>query len=288
MRECVRNLTNLAHEIKDLSTSKARAVCVLRANCRWVVTGTPIQNRLSELFSLFHFLRLHPYCEKENFDKAITDPWLNGDERGCQKLVKLLGYVMLRRPKTTISLPKRQDHQRFLDLSPQEHHEYDIAKQKAIECLEDAIVSGKSQEGYRNALQKINALRVICELGCSSKPGLHTSASNFLTPSSILPPRRTPDGSSTPSTTMEDLDGDDYQLEMDKSPLDPRPSNFEECFPSCTPLDSLDLGSTHAPINSPIPSGQWPTKIQALLQDLQSCPIGAKRYAYARNGSLFH
>lgn len=112
------NLTNPVHEIKDLPASKTRAVCAVWFNCRWVVTGTLIQNRLSELFSLFHLLRLHPYCEKENFDKAITNPWLNGDGRGYQRLVKLLGDVMLRRPKTTISLPKRQDHRRIIDLSP--------------------------------------------------------------------------------------------------------------------------------------------------------------------------
>ncbi|KAH6871239.1 SNF2 family N-terminal domain-containing protein [Thelonectria olida] len=132
-----------AHEIKDLSTSKARAVCALRASCRWAVTGTPIQNRLSELFSLFHFLRLHPYCEKRSFDEGITNPWLRGEERGLQALVKLLGYTMLRRSKNAIILPRRKDHRRFLKFSAQEQHAYDIAKQKAIECIEDALASWK-------------------------------------------------------------------------------------------------------------------------------------------------
>ncbi|KAJ3531523.1 hypothetical protein NM208_g8842 [Fusarium decemcellulare] len=157
-----------AHEIKDLSTTKSKATCALRADCRWAVTGTPIQNRLSELFSLIHFLQASPYCKKKYFNDGITKPWRDGDERGYQALVKLLGYIMLRRPKNSITLPERQDHRRLLNFSAQEQEAYDISKQKVIDCLEDAVSASRPQ-GYRNALEKINALREICELGCMSK-----------------------------------------------------------------------------------------------------------------------
>jgi len=40
-----------AHEIKNHSSQSARAVFALRAERRWVVTGTPLQNRLSELYA---------------------------------------------------------------------------------------------------------------------------------------------------------------------------------------------------------------------------------------------
>ncbi|KAK2024652.1 hypothetical protein LX32DRAFT_499515, partial [Colletotrichum zoysiae] len=57
-----------AHEIRDTTTAKSRAVCGISASCRWVVTGTPIQNRLSDLFSLFQFLDLYPYDDKRMFE----------------------------------------------------------------------------------------------------------------------------------------------------------------------------------------------------------------------------
>ncbi|GKU06018.1 alpha- -mannosyltransferase [Fusarium langsethiae] len=172
------------HQIKSLSTAKSRAACALIADCRWAVTGTPIQNRLSELFSLIHFLRLSPYSAKKAFDRAFTNPWLQGEGSGFQALTKLLGYIMLRRPKALINLPKREDHCRCLTFSRQEQEAYDIAKKRAVECLDDALDSGNMQEGYRNALEKINALRVVCELGCQPRQStFKLPETNLLTPS---------------------------------------------------------------------------------------------------------
>ncbi|RYP75579.1 hypothetical protein DL771_002279 [Monosporascus sp. 5C6A] len=266
-----------AHEIKDLSTSKARAACALRASCRWAVTRTPIQNRLSELFSLFYFLRLNPYCEKRSFDEGITNPWLRGEERGLQALVKLLGYTMLRRSKNAIILPGRQDHRRFLKLSAQEQHAYDIAKQKAIKCLEDSLVSSQPQKGYKNALQKINALRVICELGYSPKPGLQATLPTSVAYDNLLSPG-TPDGSSTPSSIIDDIEDDDCGLETDRSPCGDISSRLQECFPSCTTSRTGLSPCLRDPSTEfSVSSGQWPTKIQALIEDLQSCAVGSTR-----------
>ncbi|KAH7147055.1 P-loop containing nucleoside triphosphate hydrolase protein [Dactylonectria estremocensis] len=188
---------------------------------------------------------------------------------------------MLRRSKNAIILPGRQNHRRFLKLSAQEQHAYDIAKQKAIECLKDALVSRKPQEGYRNALQKINALRVICELGCSPQPGLQVTISNSVAYGSLLTPG-TPDGSSTPSTMMDDTEDDDCGSEMDKIPFGNISSRLEECFPSyTTPGTGLSPCPSDQSTEWPVSSGQWPTKIQALIEDLQSCAVGTKSVVFS-------
>ena len=52
------------HTIRNPRSIMARAAYELRAERRWVLTGTPVQNRLKDLWSLLHFLRLEPYASQ--------------------------------------------------------------------------------------------------------------------------------------------------------------------------------------------------------------------------------
>lgn len=49
-----------AHYIKTRSTSTAKAVFALTSLNKWCLTGTPLQNRVGELYSLVRFLRMDP------------------------------------------------------------------------------------------------------------------------------------------------------------------------------------------------------------------------------------
>ncbi len=51
-----------AHKIKGRTNSTGKAVYALRGDKRWCLTGTPIQNRVAELFGLVKFLKQDPYA----------------------------------------------------------------------------------------------------------------------------------------------------------------------------------------------------------------------------------
>lgn len=155
----------------------------VRYYLRLTFSGTPLQNSLSDLASLLRFLRVAPYSEAENFDADITRLWKSGNiKEATKRLKRLLGCVLLRRAKATIKLPPRHDTICPLDFSKEERFSYDEAKGEALEIVDEALISGASaSKGYINALQRINNLRMLCNMGthCRRSTNMSRSASPF-------------------------------------------------------------------------------------------------------------
>ncbi|KAH7876549.1 SNF2 family N-terminal domain-containing protein, partial [Lentinula edodes] len=70
-----------AHEIRNVSTKKAQAAFAVNAEHRWCLTGTPVQNRISDLFSLFHFLRIKNFSNAQWFKSNIEYPVTKNDKK---------------------------------------------------------------------------------------------------------------------------------------------------------------------------------------------------------------
>ena len=147
----------------------ARAACALNATARWAVTGTPIQNRLTDLASLLKFIRAHPYTDPKQFDADITHLWKTGqDEEAVKRLKHLSASILLRRAKGAISLPPRRDTQCPVDFTRDERAVYDSAREQTITRIDEALQKSSevSRIGiYVNALQQIESLRLICNMG---------------------------------------------------------------------------------------------------------------------------
>ncbi|KAL1633075.1 hypothetical protein SLS56_003146 [Neofusicoccum ribis] len=156
-----------AHYIKDRTRQTAQAIFTLHADRRWAMTGTPVQNRLSDLASLFQFLRVHPYDNPERFNEDITRLWVNHAEaEAINRAKRLFHFTGIRRSNDTIELPKRTDKLYRLEFSSAERQLYESLRVDTIETLE-GCTSSKTPPRTRflNVLHRFNTLRMICNLG---------------------------------------------------------------------------------------------------------------------------
>lgn len=96
-------------------------------------------------------------------------------ELAIERLKTLLRFIMLRRHKDVLHLPKRTDIVMPIKFDGQDKAKYDQAKGATIRYLDDIISSETSGNGYVNAISKINALRMVCNLGCSTDSRYSTS-----------------------------------------------------------------------------------------------------------------
>ena len=92
-----------AHSIKNRNAKATKACYALRAEYRWCLTGTPMQNNLDELQSLIKFLRVKPYDDLSVWRDQITRPMSSG--RGSIAISRLQVYLkafMKRRTKDVL------------------------------------------------------------------------------------------------------------------------------------------------------------------------------------------
>lgn len=229
-----------AQVIKNRFTVTSHAACALNANCRWVVTATPIQNRLSELLSLLHFLRLYHYDEQRNLAWESESP-----EVAIARLKTILRFIMLRRHKDILHLPKRTDMVIPIEFDDQDKAKYDQAKQAAIRYLDDIICSEKKWHGYVNAISKINALRMVCNLGCSTDP---RSAASDTAPSK--------------SSSEASIDRESFDAALDDADQSLHQDDLTESTSICTICGTLILTSP-----SPGPENSTPQRTASMVSN---------------------
>lgn len=138
----------------------------MHATHRWAISGTPIQNKLTDFASLLEFLRVYPFSDSKIFDLEIAKPFLRSTDQDLARLKKLVNYMSLCRTKSVVNLPNREDEIHSLDFSPSERKLYEAAKIRTRQKLDDALAVNPLQPGgYVNALQWLNQLRLICNHG---------------------------------------------------------------------------------------------------------------------------
>jgi superfamily II DNA or RNA helicase len=123
-------LLDEAQAIKNADSATARSARRLRANARVALTGTPVENRLHELWSLFEFLNPSFFGPKARFDERFGIPAERGDERARASLRRRIAPLLLRRLKADVArdLPPRTEIVLRCPMSPAQRAAYDKAR----------------------------------------------------------------------------------------------------------------------------------------------------------------
>ena len=183
-----------AHTIKDRATRTAKATFALRAERRWCVTGTPIQNKYDDLFSLLHFLQVKPYGDLDHWNSQIMKPIRNKDEKGSMILQGVLELILLRRTKDQriggvpiVSLPPRIIKLHAFEFREEESDFYQSLWSQSKTKFNDYINTGSVLKNYAHILELLLRLRQACNhpfLVLSSKK--HSSTDHNLEVSSLV------------------------------------------------------------------------------------------------------
>ena len=134
-----------AQAVKNPATKRARAARELKARFRLVTTGTPIQNSLMDLYSLFGFINPGMLGSTEHYRRHFAGPAeRDGDAAARARLRRLVAPFVLRRLKTEVldDLPPRTEIVLHVELSPAEAALYEALRRRAVEDLEALMIRG--------------------------------------------------------------------------------------------------------------------------------------------------
>ncbi len=157
-----------AQAIKNPNAKRSRAARRLQGDFRIVTTGTPVQNNLMDLHSLFGFLNPGLLGSVQRFRSEFGVPIeRDADPVAQARLQRLIAPFVLRRLKTDVlkDLPERTEITLHVEMSEEESALYEALRQRAVEELESARQRGTEVgEGARRVqvLAQLTKLRLAC------------------------------------------------------------------------------------------------------------------------------
>ena len=157
-----------AQYIKNHATKTTRAVKRLRSRLRFALTGTPVENRLSELWSIFDFLMPGFLGSYERFRERYELGIIGEDEEAAARLRALIEPFVLRRRKADVltDLPAKFESIRYVPLGREQRRLYDGAEQRLREDLNAQKRQNASRANRRGRIPDAekSAVEVLAEL----------------------------------------------------------------------------------------------------------------------------
>lgn len=179
--EWYRVVLDEAHIVKEARTWQSKAVCNLSSACRICLTGTPIQNRISDLYALLVFLRLDPFTDRAIWNRFCGDRdhiRLNSQSTGVridpsslERLQAIMKFLTLRRMKSDtkpdgqplLALPPKTTRIVTLHFDEAERAKYQRLHSEFREEFMGYVDQGTVGLHYATILHEILILRMMCD-----------------------------------------------------------------------------------------------------------------------------
>ncbi len=155
--------------MRNPDTDHAKAVSKLKATCRIALTGTPIENGVKDLWSIFRFVQPGWLGSRDDFKERYEQPLANGESAGMpvERLRLKISPFLLRRTKEQVApeLPSKLFIDEFCDLSPDQQGVYKellVEGRKRVEAISDSGNKGAARMQMLTALLRLR--QTCCDL----------------------------------------------------------------------------------------------------------------------------
>lgn len=183
---CSQDVSGNRSIIKEASTWQSKACCNLSAQRRTCLTGTPIQNRMDDLYAQIKFLRLDPFSERQVWSQhcgqrdhgaSLRAKKNNGpnaeplDTMALARVQTIMKFLTLRRTKETrtadgrtlLSLPPKYSRTCMLEFDEHEKAKYQALHMRYKSDFEDMVQNDTLTTNYATILHEILNLRLACD-----------------------------------------------------------------------------------------------------------------------------
>lgn len=158
-----------AQYIKNHTTAAAKAVKCIKSKTRYALTGTPIENRLSELWSIFDYLLPGYLYSYEVFRNDFEAPIVKSEEPAAlERLQRMVAPFILRRLKENVlkDLPEKLEESRYVKFEEEQQKLYDAQ----VILMRQRLVMQSAEEFRKGKIQILAELMKLRQICCD--PGL--------------------------------------------------------------------------------------------------------------------
>jgi SNF2 family DNA or RNA helicase len=178
-----------SQNIKNLQAQATRSIMLLQSRHRLALSGTPIENNLGELYSLFRFLNPAMFGSPQHFNQHYATPIQKGDDPdAARELKKKIYPFILRRLKKDVltELPDKTEQLLYVQMSEPQQRLYEERRMFYQEAIKMQIARNGVQQSQFFIFQALNELRQLASIpeartdGAISSPKLEALSEHLL------------------------------------------------------------------------------------------------------------